>query len=181
MRKLGLSFLVVVAVAGSVSSGTFAATPTPPALERLAGDYRYAGNWERDLALIEKSVERATSNLGWLGRKIADSRLSSHRDRPSDLSIARAGHDVSITMGEYKAIAPLDGSPRDVIAPNGRDSKLSYKMTDDMILQYFSGEHAKRKSTYRMNDRGQLIMTVYMTSEKLAAPIAYELVYDSSK
>ena len=83
-------------------------------------------------------------------------------------------------MGDYEAVAPLDGRQRDVIAPNKRDSKLSYKFTDDTILQFFSGEHAKRKSTYSLNERGELVMTVYMTSEKLAAPIAYELVYEKT-
>ena len=38
-------------------------------------------------------------------------------------------------------------------------------------------EHAKRKSTYRYDELGQLVMSVSMTSEKLASPIEYELVY----
>jgi hypothetical protein len=32
-------------------------------------------------------------------------------------------------------------------------------------------------TTYRYNESGQLVMSVSMTSEKLASPIEYELVY----
>jgi hypothetical protein len=81
-------------------------------------------------------------------------------------------------MDDYEAVAPLDGTKRDVIAPNGRESKLSYRVTDDAILQFFVAEHAKRESTYSLDPADRLIMTVYMTSEKLASPIAYEFVYE---
>ena len=47
--------------------------------------------------------------------------------------------------------------------------------------QFFVFEHAKRKSTYRYNELGQLVMSVSMTSEKLASPIEYELVYAKSR
>lgn len=81
-------------------------------------------------------------------------------------------------MDDYEAVAPLDGTKRDIVAPNGRDSTLAYRLTDDTILQFFAAEHAKRKSTYSLDEDAQLIMTVHMTSEKLASPIAYEFVYE---
>ncbi|MDH3817396.1 MAG: hypothetical protein OES21_02205, partial [Myxococcales bacterium] len=56
-------------------------------------------------------------------------------------------------------------------------SKLSYRLANDELQQFFVFEHAKRKSTYRYNESGQLVMSVSMTSEKLASPIEYELVY----
>lgn len=174
--SLMVGFIAIGATAATAQVAT--EPPGPPALQLLAGSYRYVGNWSEDETAIQASVDKAISNLGWLGRRIADSRLASHRKRPTRVVIARAGQDLSITMNDYDAVAPLDGRPRDVVAPNKRDSKLSYKFTNDMILQFFSGEHAKRKSTYSLNDRGQLVMTVYMTSQKLASPITYELVYE---
>lgn len=174
--------IFVLAIAFGTALGgvshSVAAAPAPSAVATLAGTYRYAGDWEQDEAKIQESIDAAVTSLGWLGRKIAASRLESHRKRPSRVVIAQAGEDLSITMDHFEAVAPLDGSKRDVIAPNGRESKLSYRMTDDTILQFFVAEHAKRESTYSLDDQGRLIMTVDMTSEKLASPIAYELTYE---
>jgi len=36
----------------------------------------------------------------------------------------------------------------------------------------------ERKSTYRLDAEGRLVMSVFMTSEKLASPIVYDLVYE---
>ncbi len=149
-----------------------------PVFERLSGSYRYVGTPEQDHAKIQESIEAAITNLGWLGRKIAAKRLANHKELPRSIVIARAGEQVSVTMGNYDAIAPIDGSERAVVGPNGRDAKLSYRLGNDRILQYFVFEHAMRKSTYRLNAAGQLVMSVLMTSEKLASPIEYELVYD---
>jgi hypothetical protein len=111
-------------------------------------------------------------------QSIDTNRLANHKELPQRIEIARAGRNVSITMGEYAAVAPFDGQERELVGPNGRDSKLSYRMTEDAILQFSVFEQAKRKSTYRLNESGQLVMSVYMTSEKLASPIQYDLVYE---
>jgi hypothetical protein len=171
-------FTLALSLAPAAMSHVAAATPTPPAVAMLAGTYRYVGNWKQDEARIEASIDQAITSLGWLGRKIAASRLESHLKRPSRVVIARAGDDLSVTMDDYEAAAPLNGAKRDVVAPNGRESKLSYRVADDAILQLFVGEHAERESTYSLDSDGRLTMTVYMTSEKLASPIAYELVYE---
>ena len=76
------------------------------------------------------------------------------------------------------AVAPEDGTEREVVAPNGRDSKLHYELEPGTIVQYFIPEQAKRKSTYSFNAAGQLVMTVYMTSERLASPVEFALVYE---
>ena len=149
----------------------------PDALELLSGSYRYVGDPEKDHATIQKSIDAAVTSLGWLGRKIAANRLANHKDLPQRIEISRAGDDVSIVMGKYSAVAPMNGGARELVGPNGRDSKLSYKLETDTIVQFFVFEHAKRKSTYSFNGSGQLVMTVYMTSEKLASPIEYALVY----
>ena len=160
------------------SSQSIDQPPTAPdALELLSGSYRYVGNAEKDHAAIEKSIEKAITSLGWLGRKIARNRLANHKELPPQIEISRAGDKVSIEMGEYSAVAAMDGTERELIGPNGRDSKLHYELEPTTIVQFFVFEHAKRKSTYSFNDAGQLVMTVYMTSEKLASPIEYALVY----
>jgi hypothetical protein len=153
--------------------------PTAPdAVEVLSGSYAYVGTPDKDHASIEKSIEAAISSLGWLGRKIARSRLANHKELPERIEIERAGDNVSIVMGKYAAIAPDDGTERALVGPNGRDSKLHYELEPETIVQYFVFEHARRKSTYSFNKAGQLVMTVYMTSEKLASPIEYALVYE---
>jgi len=151
------------------------------ALVRLAGSYRYVGTPSDDHAKIEASIRAAVSSLGWLGRRIAASRLANHKEIPQRIVVARRGDDVSITMGKYDAVAALDGSPKELVAPNGRDAKLSYRVTTDEILQFFVFEHAKRKSTYRRDGEGRLVMSVFMTSEKLASPIVYDLVYEKDE
>ncbi|MGB5366319.1 MAG: hypothetical protein WBN14_08635 [Polyangiales bacterium] len=148
------------------------------ALVSLAGSYRYAGTPADDHAKIDASIQAAVSSLGWLGRRVAASRLANHKELPQRIVIARRGDDVSITMGKYDAVAALDGSPKELVAPNGRDAKLSYRVTTDEILQFFVFEHATRKSTYRRDGEGRLVMSVFMTSEKLASPIVYDLVYE---
>lgn len=152
--------------------------PTAPdAVELLAGRYEYVGDPKKDHAAIQTSIEAAITNLGWLGRKIAGNRLANHKELPLHVEISRLGDDISIVMGSYEAVAPMDGSTRELVGPNGRDSKLHYELGTETIVQYFVFEHAKRRSTYSFDEAGHLVMTVYMTSEKLARPIEYALVY----
>jgi hypothetical protein len=181
MRRVRLVFGIWLALgAASASSQSLDAPPRAlSALELLCGEYHYVGNPKEDHATIQKSIEAAVSSLGWLGRKIAANRLANHKDLPQRIEISQPGNRVSIVMGKYSAVAPLDGAERELIGPNGRDSKLHYEIRQDAIVQYFVFEHAKRKSTYSLDDEGRLVMTVYMTSEKLASPIEYALVYAS--
>lgn len=150
-------------------------------MELLAGSYRYVGNPEKDHAAIDASIAQAITSLGWLGRKIAANRLANHKELPQRIEISRVDDDVSIIMGKYSAVAPIDGSERELVGPNGRDSKLHYELERERIIQFFVFEHAKRKSTYSFNEAGQLVMTVYMTSEKLASPIEFALVYERER
>ena len=181
MRPGRLSSALVVALLAAASASSQSIDSPPTALdpvELLAGSYKYVGTPEKDHATIEKSIEEAITSLGWLGRKIARSRLHNHKELPQRIEISRQGAQVSIVMGEYSAVAKDDGTERELVGPNGRDSKLHYELKPETIVQYFVFEHARRKSTYRFNKDGQLVMTVYMTSEKLASPIEYALVYE---
>jgi hypothetical protein len=172
-------FVGGILLASTASSQSIDSPPTvPDALELLAGSYKYVGSAQKDHAAIEKSIEAAITSLGWLGRKIARSRLANHKELPARIEISRVGENVSVVMGDYSALAPDDGTERALVGPNGRDSKLHYELEADTIVQFFVFEHARRKSTYSLNKAGQLVMTVYMTSEKLASPIEYALVYD---
>jgi hypothetical protein len=150
----------------------------PTALVRLAGAYRYAGTPADDHARIDASIQEAVASLGWLGRRVAANRLANHKELPRRIVIARRGDDVSITMGDYDAVAPRDGSPKALVAPNGRDARLTYRVGTEEIRQFFVFEHARRKSTFRLDAQGRLVMSVFMTSEKLACPIAYDLLYE---
>jgi len=151
------------------------------AVLRLVGSYRYVGTPADDHAKIDASIQTAVSSLGWLGRRIAASRLANHKELPQRIVIASRGDELSITMGKYDAVAALDGSPKELVAPNGRDAKLSYRITTEEILQFFVFEHAKRKSTYSLDGEGRLVMSVFMTSEKLASPIVYDLIYERDR
>ncbi len=178
-RHLALGLTIAVLSAASATSQSIDSPPIAlDPVELLAGSYKYVGNPEKDHATIEKSIEAAITSLGWLGRKIARSRLHNHKELPPRIEISRQGDKVSIVMGEYSAVAKDDGTERELVGPNGRDSKLHYELKPDTIVQFFVFEHAKRKSTYSFNAAGQLVMTVYMTSEKLASPIEYALVYE---
>lgn len=171
--------MISLLLASSASSQSIDSPPLAlDPVEFLAGSYKYVGKPEEDHATIEKSIEAAITSLGWLGRKIARNRLHNHKELPPRIEISRVGDKVSIVMGEYSAVAKDDGTERELVGPNGRDSKLHYELKPETIVQYFVFEHARRKSTYSFNKLGQLVMTVYMTSEKLASPIEYALVYE---
>jgi hypothetical protein len=174
---LAMSIVCLVGSAGARSQSIDMPPTAPNAIELLAGRYAYVGNPERDHATIQKSIDAAISNLGWLGRKIAGNRLANHKELPERIEISQLGEDISIVMGSYAAVAPADGSPRALVGPNGRDAKLHYELETDTIVQYFVFEHATRKSTYSFDQANNLVMTVYMTSQKLAHPIEYALVY----
>lgn len=174
-----IAVLVVLAPESSTRSDpAISVAAAPPILARLSGRYRYAGNAEKDHAKIQESIDAAVTSLGWLGRKIAANRLANHKEIPQRIEIGQKGGDVAVRMGDYDAEAPIDGKKKQLIAPNGRDAMLSYAFTKTELLQLFVFERAKRKSTYRLNEAGQLVMSVHMTSEKLASPIQYELLYD---
>ncbi len=174
---IGACLLFAAAPASSQPADGRSSPAPEDAITLLSGRYEYVGDPDEDHATIEESIEKAISNLGWLGRKIARNRLANHQELPSHIEISRLGDDLSVVMGTYSAVAPADGEKRELVGPNGRDAKLHYELAPKEIVQFFVFEHAQRKSTYAFNETDQLVMTVSMTSEKLASPIEYELVY----
>ena len=173
-----LAFLVLLGPATVSSQAVEAPSVIVDPVTLLTGSYKYVGDSQKDLAKIDKSIEAAITSLGWLGRKIARNRLATHKELPQRIEISRNGKNISIVMGTYSAVAPEDGTEREVVAPNGRDSKLHYELEPGTIVQYFIPEQAKRKSTYSLNQAGQLVMTVFMTSDRLASPVEFALVYE---
>lgn len=155
LRALVGSVFVFCALQATAASQLIDPNPTAiPSLELLSGDYRYVGDPQRDRAKIQKSIDAAVSSLGWLGRKIAANRLANHRELPRHIGIARASDNVSVTMGEYSAVAPIDGRERELVGPNGRDAKLSYRMTEDALIQFFVSSRPRGSPLTAVMNRG---------------------------
>ena len=125
LRTAKTSLVVTVLLAMGTTTVTSQHVDGPPTtsvvLERLYGTYRYAGDPAAAHATIQKSIETAVSSLGWLGRKIAASRLANHKELPDRIEIKRIGDDVSVEMGQYFTSSSYSNTPsesRRIVATN---------------------------------------------------------------
>ena len=174
MTRPATFFAVLLWFASPASSEE--AHSTPP-IDRLVGNYSYAGDKAKDRAAIDAQIQAAIANMDVFIARIARNRLESGNPIPQRLSIAVTGKDIKVEMDQHVVVAPKDGKPKKNKNLSGHTVSASFHVTKAHLVEDLVQSRGERVNVFRFNDAGELVMQIKESSPELAAPVEYNLVY----
>jgi hypothetical protein len=148
----------------------------PPALARFVGQYRYDGTREHGVAIVEKALDYALSDMNMLARPIVKRNMTQRFAEVIFIQVA--GINVGIKMGDYPQATAALGRPSQVKDPHGRPSQVSHSLDGDTLIQTLIGEDGSLSNSFELSKDGNtLTRSVTIKGEKLKKPIRYKLQY----
>jgi hypothetical protein len=172
-RAWVVAFAAQLAVEGSAAAQqpTAQADATP-----FVGSWRYATP-QGDV--IEQAIERGTEEMNFVTRPIARRRLRATNNPYSTVEV-RAGSGEVTTVLEGRAItSPADGRAIQWRREDGEMLQVSTSIRNRTLVQSFGADDGSRENVYVVSADGRrLTLHVTIRSERLPAPITYQLLYD---
>ncbi len=157
-----------------------AAADAPGATEttqaRCDGEYRYSGG-EAQRAARDAAIDRVVSDMNFLVRGIARSRLKKATAIASAMSIAREGDQLVVSIDGRRYAAPLDGKGVEVQNADGDKLTLTHREKGGRIEQTFRSKDGGRKNGLRCDAENKLELNVTVFSPRLPHELKYRLSY----
>jgi hypothetical protein len=151
--------------------------PGTTAEARLSGAFRFA-ELPGERAALTAAIERSVDKLFFALRGIARRRLADKTKIASAVTLRFEGDTIRCGIpGAPDAVSPADGRPVDYTV-DGETVKLSQRMDNGRLVQWFRAADGARSNTYVPSDDGsRMTMEVNITSPKLPTSVMYSLTY----
>ena len=143
-----------------------------------ATEYKW-DNSPKDTAALKEKVAVASKEFNWAIRKIASSRLTKATAPYQTIELAVEENRVVFSRNGANRIETTFGA-----APVKwfEDTKVTFeKLEDGRVKQSFLAEDGRREFLYKFEEDGSLTVTISLFSEKLKAPLSYQLKYQPVK
>ena len=140
----------------------------------VATEYKW-DNSPKDSAALKEKVTAASKEFNWAIRKIASSRLTKATAPYQTIELTIDGDRVAFSRnGKDRVETTFGATP----AKWFEDTKVTFeKLADGQVKQNFLAEDGRREFLYKFEEDGSLAVTISLFSEKLKAPIVYQLKY----
>jgi hypothetical protein len=149
--------------------------------DAFVGEWVHVGG-EIEEQRIRESVEACVSEMGFLVRPLARSRLLDGSRIPLRLEIEAGASWVSIIEDDGAPLAAPLGVPAKLTAHTGDTIDLRHVLTRDALVQWRTSDEGTNRITYRLVDGGRRLVTdVLTTSRHLPRPVTYRLTYERSR
>lgn len=145
-------------------------------LGQITGRYRFVGGKTQRRG-VKRAIERVVSQMNFLIRGFARSRLEETNRVASKISIDRQGERITISFDERTYTAPLDGRTVWVKGVTGDKVKLKLRAGRKRLLQVFIGDRGQRANAFLPGNRRTLVLKVTISSDRLPGDIRYRLTY----
>ena len=146
------------------------------AVDRLAGSFRFAGGG-RERAARDAAIEQVVEEMNFLVRGIARKRLREANRIRERVAISRSSDKLTIRLDGQPYTATINGPPVDMVAHDGMEVKLSYRIANGRIEQTLQGAEGGRTNHFEVDGKGRLTVQVRVFSEKLPKDVRYRLTY----
>jgi hypothetical protein len=181
MGSWGLRGLVA-ALALSVAAIASAPCPalaedTPPALAKMAGQYKYAGTREQGVAIVEKATEEALADLTMVLRLLIKKAMSSNF--AETVLIETPPGKIGMKVGDLDKTTQAVGKTETVKTADGkREAKLTYAFDGSRIKATLVAEEMTIISFFTLGGDGKtLARDVTVMSKRISKPVKYRLMY----
>ncbi|HZO14830.1 MAG TPA: hypothetical protein VFB62_16260 [Polyangiaceae bacterium] len=145
-------------------------------VDRLAGSFRFAGGG-RERAARDAAIDQVVDEMSFLVRGIARKRLREANRIRERVAISRQGDKLTVRLDGETFTAPINGPAVDVVARDGMELKLRYRIAKGRIEQTLQAEEGGRTNHFEVDGKGRLTVRVRIFSEKLPKDVRYRLTY----
>jgi hypothetical protein len=180
MRRSALALLGtmgLLALVLQLKSQACADSDKVPALTELAGNYTYAGDRAKDEGAIKAKSDAATADMGRMVLKRARPALESSTRVPERLIITRQGGNLTFKADDHVVTVPENGTAARVLTPLGESAEASFDVKTATLQQTVTATGGRKTNAFRFDEAGKLVMKVRITNGRLAAPVAFTLLY----
>jgi hypothetical protein len=169
-----LAALAWLALAVGLSS-VHAQSASPVA--RYAGEYKYSGTREQGMAIIDRALDYALSDLDMITRPLVKQAINQRFAEVIHIEVA--GNKVGVKVGDY----PLASCELDKTVPaKGNDGKpagtVGHKLDGAALVETYLGEHGSLVNNFELSSDGKsLLRNVTVKGDQLKKTIRYKLQY----
>lgn len=146
----------------------------PPELLKYAGQYKYDGSKEQYLAIVDKGLEEAMSELNMVMRLMAKKAMEDSTQVFIDsIAIELSGNKIGIKSGSLPKVSVELGKAENVTSPDGKmTSKATHKFEGGKVVQTFTSERGTMSNVYQLSADGKSLTRFFtITSARLQKPI----------
>jgi hypothetical protein len=146
----------------------------PPELLKYAGEYKYDGTKEQYLAVVDKGLEEAMSELNMVMRLMAKKAMEARTQVFVDVvTIELSGNKISIKSATLPKVSVELGKSENITSPDGKmTSKATHKFEGGKIVQTFTSDQGSMSNVYQLSADGKSLTRVFtITSPRLQKPI----------
>jgi hypothetical protein len=167
-----MSAILVVAVA---NPGHGHAEGSP--MRALVGTFVYAGSSERGRNMIDRVIELATEDMGFLRESIASDRLEEKTAIAPRIVIAREKNMVTVEFQGATYRSRINGGWVTATSPGGESISVRHRIRGDKLVQEIRTKKGRRVNLFSARGKDRLNLDVIISSPHLPEDVRYDLRY----
>lgn len=165
-------WLVGVLVASVVGAGVAHAEPSAE-LVKFAGSYQFAGKDEEGLAVIDKAIEEAVSQMNKVKGLVVRKVLEANKRFIKQIKIDLPDNRIHIKLDDLESDTRLDEA-KDV----GNGAKLTVRFKGGKLEQVLESDRGAFTTVFQLVQGGQMLQRdITVTDKWLDKPVRYRLMY----
>ncbi|MBI5070852.1 MAG: hypothetical protein HZB56_21740 [Deltaproteobacteria bacterium] len=127
---------------------------------------------------VSSAIERSISEMSFVLRPFARSRLEAGNRVFSRLVVRRDGGDLVVERDGAPVRSPADGSAAPWLSPGGETYQVRQSLDGPVLVQRFAADGVERINRLHLAaDGATLRLEAVVRSDRLPAPVAYAVEY----
>lgn len=176
IRSLHLSIpIIAILVVAVVNPGRGRAERSPK--RALVGTFEHAGSSEPGRIMIDRAIELATEEMGFLRESIASDRLEENTVISRRIVIAREKKMVTVEFQGATYRSRIDGGWVTATSPGGESISVRHRIRGDKLVQEIRTKKGRRVNLFRARGKDRLDLDVIISSPHLPQDVRYHLRY----
>ncbi|MGB8224001.1 MAG: hypothetical protein WCF10_15540 [Polyangiales bacterium] len=143
----------------------------------LAGTFVYAGSSERGRIMIDRAIELATEDMGFLRESIASDRLQEKTAIAQRIVIARDKNMVTVEFQGVTYRSRINGGWVTATSPAGESIRVRHRIRGDKLVQEIRAKKGRRVNLFRARGKDRLDVEAIISSPHLPEDVRYDLRY----
>lgn len=148
----------------------------PPELVKFAGSYSFAGSDAEGMAIIDKAIEDAVSQMNKIKALVIQKLISGNKRFIRSIQIELPSDKIKIKLDELD----VEAKPGETKTVEGRggSAEVTLRFRNGALEQVLKSDRGAFTSVYRLAQGGKVLeRDVTVTDKWLDKPVRYRLVY----
>ncbi len=167
--------MIAILVVAGANPGRGRAEGSP--IKHLVGTFVYAGSSERDHVMIDRAIELATEEMGFLRESIASDRLGDKTEIARRITISREKDMVTVEFQGATYRSRINGGWVTATSPGGESIRVRHQIRGDKLVQQIRTKKGRRVNRFRARGKRRLNLDVTISSSHLPEDVRYHLRY----